>query len=78
MCRIKLRAWPTAPDGWSPARPLAAGMADGVVFDLLENPVEADDKVEAVHDETDADETDECDLIVAEPAPDAGRPVDAW
>ena len=51
-------------------------MADRVVLDLLEYPVEADDEVETVHDQTDADQTDQCDLVVAEPASDAGGAVD--
>ena len=53
-------------------------MTDGMVLDLLEYPVEADDEVETVHDQTDADETYQGDLVVAEPASDAGRTVDSW
>lgn len=53
-------------------------LVDGVVLDLLENPVEADDNIETVHYQTDADEADQRDLIVAEPASDPSRPVDPW
>ena len=53
-------------------------MTDWVVLDLLEDSVEADDEVETVHDETDAHETDQRNLVVAQSASDTGRPVDAW
>lgn len=38
---------------------------DRVVLHLLEYPVEADDNVEAVHDEAHPDQADEGDLLVA-------------
>lgn len=39
-----------------------------MVFDFLENPVQADDEVEAVHNEAHTDEADERELLVAESA----------
>lgn len=55
---------------------LTVGVCDGVVLDLLKDPVQADDKVEAVHDQADADEADQRDLLVAEHRTDARRAVD--
>ena len=58
----------------------------GLVFDLLKDPEEADEEVRAVHDEAKKDETDECDLRVADIVGGLARPstevrvigLDAW
>lgn len=59
---------------WGGGRASRAG--GGVVLDLLEDAVEADDEVEAVHDEADADEAHERELLVAQRAADARRAVE--
>ena len=42
-----------------------------MVLDLLEDAIEADDQVEAVHQQPDADEADERELVVAQRVADA-------
>ena len=49
----------------------------GVILDLLEDPVQADDKVEAVHDEADPNEAYQRELFVAQRTADATRAIDA-
>ena len=48
-----------------------------MVLDLLEDPVQADDKVEAVHDEADPNEAYQRELFVAQRTADATRAIDA-
>ena len=48
-----------------------------MILDLLEDPVQADDKVEAVHDEADPNEAYQRELFVAQRTADATRAIDA-
>lgn len=47
-----------------------------VILDLLKDPVKADDKIEAVHDQAYPDETYQRELLVAERLADTRRAAD--
>ena len=51
-------------------------LGDGMILDLLKYPVKADDKVEAIHNESNPDEANQRKLFVAEQTADARRAVD--